>query len=233
MASQERLSVDAAAERLGITPDAVRSRIKRGTLWAVRRNGRVQVVLKDRAVRGPGGGPPPTRIPTNHFAPRGVAGEVPGDTPSDTALRLRAEVARQKHRVRALEAERDRLLRHLDTQHKFLDLECALRARLQDQIDRLCDRLGISPVGLFGLLILALGLMSMSFLGTDSGLSQIVLRIGLVGAGLGLFQASAFTLMLSSAPPERLSTASAALSLAQSSGTVMSVAVVGGIFALS
>ncbi|MCH8155903.1 MAG: hypothetical protein IH786_11750 [Proteobacteria bacterium] len=118
-------------------------------MWAVRRNGRVQVVLKDRAVRGPGGGQPPTRIPTNHFAPGGVAGEVPGgaaddapgDTPGDTALRLRAEVARQKHRVRALEAERDRLLRHLEAQHKFLDLECALRARLQDQIDRLCDRL--------------------------------------------------------------------------------------------
>ncbi len=46
MLSQERLSVEAAAERLGITPDAVRSRIKRGTLWAVRRDGRVQVVLK-------------------------------------------------------------------------------------------------------------------------------------------------------------------------------------------
>ncbi len=81
MASQERLSVDAAAERLGITPDAVRSRIKRGTLWAVRRNGRVQVVLEDWAVRGPGDGPPPTRIPTNHRAPGAVASEAPGDMP--------------------------------------------------------------------------------------------------------------------------------------------------------
>ncbi len=153
MASQERLSVDAAAARLGITPDAVRSRIKRGTLWAVRRDGRVQVVLEDRAVRGPGGGQLPTRMPTNHLVPGTVADEAPGDmagavpgtvageVPGDTALRLRAEVARQKHRVRALEAERDRLLRHLEAQHKFLDLEFALRARLQDQIDRLCDRL--------------------------------------------------------------------------------------------
>ncbi len=142
MASQERLSVDAAAARLGITPDAVRSRIKRGTLWAVRRDGRVQVVLDDRAVRGPGGGQLPTRMPTNHFVPGDMAGAAPGDAaPGDTALRLRAEVARQKHRVRALGAERDRLLRHLEAQHKFLDLECALRARLQDQIDRLCDRL--------------------------------------------------------------------------------------------
>ena len=97
----------------------------------------------------------------------------------------------------------------------------------------LCDRLGIFPVGLVGLLILALGLLSMSFLETDSGLFQVGLRIGLVGAGMGLFQASAFVLMLSSAPPERLSTASAALSLARSSGTVLSVAVVGGIFSLS
>ncbi len=145
MASQERLSVDAAAARLGITPDAVRSRIKRGTLWAVRRNGRVQVVLKDRAVRGPGGGQPQTRIPANHLALGAVADDAPAGVadaaPGDTALRLRAEVARQKHRVRALEAERDRLLRHLEAQHKFLDLEFALRARLQDQIDRLCDRL--------------------------------------------------------------------------------------------
>ncbi len=141
MASQERLSVDAAAARLGITPDAVRSRIKRGTLWAVRRDGRVQVVLEDRAAPGPGGGQLPTRMPTNHLVPGTVADEAPGDMPGDTALRLRAEVARQKHRVRALEAERDRLLRHLEAQHKFLDLECALRARLQDQIDRLCERL--------------------------------------------------------------------------------------------
>ena len=128
MASQERLSVDAAAERLGITPDAVRSRIKRGTLWAVRRNGRVQVVLKDRAVRGPGGGHEAAIEATNEARTQ------------DTVLRLRAEVARQRHRVRDLERERDRLLREIERQRKFLDLECALRARLQDQIDRLSER---------------------------------------------------------------------------------------------
>ena len=102
MVSQERLSVEAAAERLGITPDAVRSRIKRGTLWAVRRDGRVQVVLEDWTVRGPGGGQSPTRIPTNHLAPGGVASEAPGavasdapgDMPGDTALRLLVHVVR-------------------------------------------------------------------------------------------------------------------------------------------
>ena len=42
MASQERLSVDAAAERLGITPDAVCSRIKRGTLGVIRSYWRIR-----------------------------------------------------------------------------------------------------------------------------------------------------------------------------------------------
>ncbi len=127
MASQERLSVEAAAERLGITPDAVRSRIKRGTLWAVRRDGRVQVLLRDPPAPGFGAG---------HEAAIEATIEA-----GDTALRLRAEVAHQRHRVRDLERERGRLLRHLKRQQKFLDLECSLRARLQDQIDRLCERL--------------------------------------------------------------------------------------------
>ncbi len=127
MASQERLSVEAAAERLGITPDAVRSRIKRGTLWAVRRDGRVQVLLRDAPAAGFGAG---------HEAAFEATIEA-----GDTALRLRAEVAHQRHRVRDLERERGRLLRHLKRQQKFLDLECSLRARLQDQIDRLCERL--------------------------------------------------------------------------------------------
>jgi hypothetical protein len=129
MASEERLSVEAAAARLGITPDAVRSRIKRGTLWAIRRNGRVQVVLRDPPAPGFGAGHEATREATYEAGTQ------------DAALRLRAEVAHQRHRVRDLERERGRLLRQLERQRKFLDLECALRARLQDQIDRLCERL--------------------------------------------------------------------------------------------
>ncbi len=129
MASQERLSVEAAAERLGITPDAVRSRIKRGTLWAVRRDGRVQVLLRDAPAPGFGAG---------HEAASETTHEAGSQV---TALRLRAEIARQRHRVRDLERERDRLLEQLERRERFLDLECALRARLQDQIDRLCERL--------------------------------------------------------------------------------------------
>ncbi len=149
MASQERLSVDAAAQRLGITPDAVRSRIKRGTLWAVRRNGRVKVVLRDTlagregtrqvaAREAVGAGFVGHRIAT-HNTTQGETGTDPAR--DEAATRLRAEIAHQKHRVRELERERTRLDRELARQRKFVDLEHALRARLQDQLDRLNQRL--------------------------------------------------------------------------------------------
>ena len=73
----------------------------------------------------------------------------------------------------------------------------------------------------------------MGFLDAQSSLAQVGLRIALVGAGTGLFQAAAFTLMMSSVPADRFGTAGAALSLAQAMGTVLSVAVTGGLFALS
>ena len=143
MANQERLSVGAAAARLGISADAVRSRIKRGTLWAIRRNGRVQVVLRDPAAREAAGVPrtgpeTPTGGPTNR--PAQSATQSPADGTETTAL-LRAEIAHQKSRVRELERERERLDRELSRQRKFLDMEHALRARLQDQLDRLNERL--------------------------------------------------------------------------------------------
>jgi MFS family permease len=97
----------------------------------------------------------------------------------------------------------------------------------------LCDRAGTQRVGVAGLLILALGLLLMSFLGRGSSLFQVGLRISIVGAGLGLFQAAAYALMMNSVSAQRFGTASGALSLAQAFGTVLSVAVIGGIFVLS
>ena len=96
----------------------------------------------------------------------------------------------------------------------------------------LCDQLGTLPVGVAGLVLMASGLVYMGFLDSASGLDQVGLRIAVVGLGLGLFQAAAYDLMLGSVVPGRLATASAALSLAQASGWVLSVAVIGGIFAL-
>ena len=95
----------------------------------------------------------------------------------------------------------------------------------------LCDRAGTLPVGSAGLLVMALGMLYIGFLDTTSSLADVALRVGIVGAGMGLFQAAVYSLMLGSVPSERFGTAGAALSLAQACGTVLAVAVMGGIFA--
>lgn len=97
----------------------------------------------------------------------------------------------------------------------------------------LSDRLGAVPVGVTGLGVLAGGLLYISFSGQDSGLPRASLGMALVGSGLGLFQSAAYALMLGGVPSQRTGTASAAISLAQSGGTVLSVAILGGILALS
>lgn len=97
----------------------------------------------------------------------------------------------------------------------------------------LSDHIGTFVVGITGLTVMALGLFYMGFLSSDSGLGQVGLRIAVVGIGLGLFQAAAYALMLGSVSQDRFGTAAATLSLTQAMGTVLSVAVIGGIFGFS
>ena len=97
----------------------------------------------------------------------------------------------------------------------------------------LCDKAGTLPVGMAGLTVLAGGLFYMGFLDGGSTLGMVALGVGIVGTGLGLFQAAAYSLMLGSVPSQRFGTASAALTLARAFGTVLSVAIIWGIFALS
>ena len=77
---------------------------------------------------------------------------------------------------------------------------------------------------------MAAGLLYLGFSDASTTLGSVGLRIGIVGAGLGFFQAATYSLMMSSVPSERFGTAGAALSLAQSCGRVLSVAIIGGIF---
>ena len=95
----------------------------------------------------------------------------------------------------------------------------------------LCDRWGVRPVGSLGLTSVAAGLLAMSMLNADSAIWHPAATIGVVGLGVGWFQSAAYALMLGSVPPERFGTASGAMSLAQASGTVLCVAVVGAVFA--
>ena len=94
----------------------------------------------------------------------------------------------------------------------------------------LCDRFSYLPVGVGGLLVMSAGMLYLGFSDTGTALGSVGLRIGIVGTGLGLFQAATYSVMMGSVPSERFGTAGAALSLAQSCGRVLSVAVIGGIF---
>ena len=95
----------------------------------------------------------------------------------------------------------------------------------------LCDRWGVRPVGAIGLGLTATGLLVMSALDGGSAIWHPAGAIAIVGLGVGWFQSAAYALMLGSVPSERFGTASGAMSLAQASGTVLCVAIVGAIFA--
>ena len=96
----------------------------------------------------------------------------------------------------------------------------------------LCDRWGVRPVGALGLGMTATGLLVMSALDDGSAIWHPAGAIAIVGLGVGWFQSAAYALMLGSVPSERFGTASGAMSLAQASGTVLCVAIVGAIFAM-
>ncbi len=95
----------------------------------------------------------------------------------------------------------------------------------------LSDRTGTAPVGVAGMLLMAAGLANMAFLDQESSLGNVGFRVAIVGTGLGLFQASAYALMMKSVPEARFGTAGAALSLAQAVGSVLAIAILGSVFA--
>ena len=95
----------------------------------------------------------------------------------------------------------------------------------------LCDRWNVRPVGALGLCAVAAGLLAMSLLDGASAIWHPAAAIAVVGLGIGWFQSAAYALMLGSVPSERYGTASGAMSLAQASGTVLCVSVVGAVFA--
>jgi hypothetical protein len=71
MPTDERLTVAQAADRLGMSEGAVRSRIKRGTLPTERERGTVYVVLGgELAGGGPAGEPPADHRLINSYAER-------------------------------------------------------------------------------------------------------------------------------------------------------------------
>jgi excisionase family DNA binding protein len=96
--TRRRLSVSEAAGALGITVDAVRSRVKRGTIDHVRVGGRVYVLLGDDESR-PGHGQYTDQV-----------GDQGTTTPEDRTAELIATLREQLQAERQAHAEARRLL---------------------------------------------------------------------------------------------------------------------------
>ena len=85
MPTDERLTVAQAADRLGISEDAVRGRIKRGTLRAEREDGAVYVLLGLRSQR-----------PTNDQPTTGQATDEATDPRDELIAVLREQLAAER-----------------------------------------------------------------------------------------------------------------------------------------
>jgi DHA2 family multidrug resistance protein-like MFS transporter len=88
---------------------------------------------------------------------------------------------------------------------------------------RLSDRISPALLGGVGLLLLSLGMLSLSLIGPATEMIDIVWRMLLCGAGFGLFQSPNNRLLITSAPRQRSGAASGMLGTArligQSTGT--------------
>jgi len=98
---------------------------------------------------------------------------------------------------------------------------------------RLSERWPPGLMGGIGLLLLGGGLASLALLTPEASTTAIVLRMALCGLGFGLFQSPNLNALMSAAPPERSSGASAMVAMARLNGQAIGAALVALCFGLA
>jgi DHA2 family multidrug resistance protein-like MFS transporter len=98
---------------------------------------------------------------------------------------------------------------------------------------RLSERYPPGLMGGIGLLLLGGGLASLALLTPEASTTAIVLRMALCGLGFGLFQSPNLNALMSAAPPERSSGASAMVAMARLNGQAIGAALVALCFGLA
>lgn len=88
----------------------------------------------------------------------------------------------------------------------------------------LSDKIGSEVLTVVGLVVTALGLTWMSTLNTNSGALDVILRMALLGAGNGFFQSPNNSLVMSSAPRDKLGIAGSVNALIRNLGMVFGIA---------
>jgi DHA2 family multidrug resistance protein-like MFS transporter len=98
---------------------------------------------------------------------------------------------------------------------------------------RLSERWPPGLMGGIGLVLLSSGLASLALLTPEASTTAIVLRMALCGLGFGLFQSPNLNALMSAAPPERSSGASAMVAMARLNGQAIGAALVALCFGLA
>jgi MFS family permease len=88
----------------------------------------------------------------------------------------------------------------------------------------LADRIGDRPVTFAGTVITAVGLVLAGSSGASPSMEVVVISTAVLGFGFGMHQAAVYALTLRGAPSEHAGATSAALTVSQTIGTVLSIA---------
>ncbi|MFC1985460.1 DHA2 family efflux MFS transporter permease subunit [Chloroflexota bacterium] len=95
---------------------------------------------------------------------------------------------------------------------------------------RLSDKKGTRFLCSSGLMLIALGMLLLGNLGTDTAIGNVVLCLIIVGVGLGLFDSPNTSAIMGAVPRERLGTASALVGTLRQAGMSFGLAITGTIF---
>jgi MFS family permease len=88
----------------------------------------------------------------------------------------------------------------------------------------LADRAGDRPITFMGTILTAIGLVFLGTAGNNPEMSRIVMSTAVLGLGFGIHQAAVYALTLRGTPREYAGSTSAALTVSQTIGSVMSIA---------
>lgn len=90
----------------------------------------------------------------------------------------------------------------------------------------LADRVGDRPITFAGTIVTAVGLLMAGSSGSDPTMITVVIATTVLGLGFGMHQAAVYALTLRGTPSEHAGATSAALTVSQTLGTVLSIALI-------
>jgi predicted MFS family arabinose efflux permease len=94
------------------------------------------------------------------------------------------------------------------------------------------DRAAGAALPALGMLLLAGGLLALSFATPEDGVATVAARLAVCGLGMGLFQAPNNTVVMNALPRARLGQGGGLLATARNAGMAAGVALAGALFAL-